>query len=203
MRQTQTVLFIDRAVYRVAMELSYSVLWLKFWYAITWLGSSRVMYTAFIVVVFFIFRFHFCLKSVLFAVLAYGLCNSNALLKAVFALERPVGLASFYPESSSYTFPSGHAFGSVLLFFLIPRLLWLIKAGDSQRPGRAFIFSPPFMLTGVLLVSLSRVFLGVHWFSDIVGGMLWGAVVSLCVLWLYRWMVWMEKSGEGVRMSRW
>jgi membrane-associated phospholipid phosphatase len=48
-----------------------------------------------------------------------------------------------------------------------------------------FYLSPFFMLTGVLLIGASRIFLGAHWFSDVIGGWLHGAAVAtLLLIWL-------------------
>lgn len=59
------------------------------------------------------------------------------------------------------SFPSGHALGAAVTFPLFGLLAgrWLVWAGVALA----------------LAIGLSRVFLGVHWFSDVLGGWLLGA----------------------------
>lgn len=97
----------------------------------------------------------------LFAGLALG---GSALLnlatKQWFARARPSLWASIAPEAT-YSFPSGHAMGSMTLAWVAVLLAW-------RTPWRV-----PVTLAGmafVLLVGLSRVYLGVHYPSDIIAG---------------------------------
>jgi len=104
--------------------------------------------------------------------LAYLVLSSsyiNAFLKNTFRLPRPAGegLRILRPETSP-GFPSGHAQGAVVV--------WGYLAAEA-RHRLAWI------LAGViiLLVSFSRIYLGVHYPHDIVGGWLFG----LLILWAY------------------
>lgn len=91
----------------------------------------------------------------------------NLLLKLIFARARP-DLASALAEARWYSFPSGHAMGSFITFGALAYLVlrqpwpWVARSG-----GLAVA------MTMVILVGLSRVYLGVHWASDIAGG--WSA----------------------------
>jgi undecaprenyl-diphosphatase len=83
------------------------------------------------------------------------------LIKTGFARARP-DLMWHLVEEGKPSFPSGHALGSAVTFPLLG-----LFAGRSG-----------WMLAGIalaLLIGLSRVFLGVHWLSDVVGGWLLGA----------------------------
>lgn len=188
-RKSLWVSHMDHAIYSMALQLSYSETWLKFWYVITIFGTGTFVY---------------CLLGALFLYLVgysgqwrlFGYCVFLAVLfltvpgfKYLFALERPVGFASFYPDLTSYTFPSGHAFNSVVLFYFIPRLsIWIFKP-RSENLFYQLILSWPFMVLGILLINFSRVFLGVHWFSDVIGGSLWGAALTILAVILYKRMM--------------
>lgn len=94
----------------------------------------------------------------------------NVLLKAYFTRARPpsAGAVIF---ASGYAFPSRHAMGSVVTFgvlaYAFSRLTpsWNIRATLAASA-----------ITGALLVGFSRVYLGVHWLSDIAGGWAVGCV---------------------------
>jgi undecaprenyl-diphosphatase len=91
----------------------------------------------------------------------------NLGLKLIFARARP-DLASAIAEARWYSFPSGHAMSSFITFgalaYLVLRQPW---------PWVARSAGLSVAMTMVVLVGLSRVYLGVHWASDIAGG--WSA----------------------------
>jgi undecaprenyl-diphosphatase len=94
----------------------------------------------------------------------------NLGLKAFFARMRP-DLASALVVMRSYSFPSGHAMSSFITFGALAYL-----ALRRPWPWAAKSAGLAIALTIVVLVGLSRVYLGVHWASDIAGGWSAGAV---------------------------
>ena len=98
-----------------------------------------------------------------------GAAFFNALAKALFERPRPDLWPSPSPEAD-YGFPSGHAMLSMALAVSLALLVW-------KRPGRW-----PIVAAGsawVLLVGLSRLYLGVHFPSDILAG--WSASLAWVV----------------------
>jgi membrane-associated phospholipid phosphatase len=109
--------------------------------------------------------------SAIFIVVAAGAGELlNLGLKAFFARMRP-DLASALVVARSYSFPSGHAMGSFITFGALAYL-----ALRQPWPWAAKSAALAVGVTIVLLVGLSRVYLGVHWASDIAGGWSAGAV---------------------------
>ena len=106
----------------------------------------------------------------LFAAVALG---GSALLnlatKQFFARERPTLWESIAPEHS-FSFPSGHAMGSATLACVLILLAWRTR---WRWPVVAA------MLLFVAMVGLSRVYLGVHYPSDILAG--WAAATAWAV----------------------
>jgi undecaprenyl-diphosphatase len=106
--------------------------------------------------------------SAIFVVVTVGagaLLNQG--LKTIFARARP-DMASAIGIVRSYSFPSGHAMESCIAFGALAYL-----ALRQPWPWAARSAGLALAATMVALVGVSRVYLGVHWASDIAGG--WSA----------------------------
>lgn len=80
-------------------------------------------------------------------------------------------------EEIGFSFPSAHAFLSVSFYGFLLFLLW-----KSTLPLFSRWIGFILLAVMVLLISFSRIYLGVHWFSDVVGGVLLGFVWMVLVL---------------------
>ena len=81
------------------------------------------------------------------------------------------------------SFPSGHASMSAIVFRTLGALIASTRDSVAER---AFIFATATLLT--LLVGISRVVLGVHWTTDVIGGWAFGAGWGLLWLLLARYV---------------
>ena len=115
-------------------------------------------------------------KSSLVFVIGVG-CSSllSYLLKDIFARTRPIASLT---SAIGYSFPSGHATTSAAFFLL---MIYFFKNRFKSKFFRAlFIILNVFFFA---LVGFSRIYLNMHWTSDVIGGfslgLLWASIVIL------------------------
>jgi len=115
-------------------------------------------------------------EAVIFLIANAGELILNFSLKAFYRRPRPEGFFG-YDLPPSYSFPSGHALGSFCFFGI---LAWLLAANvESTRSKQAIYVSAALL---VLIIGLSRIYLGVHYPSDVVAGYLVATVWTLTVI---------------------
>lgn len=117
-------------------------------------------------------------------VLTLGLVQLLVLgIKVTIGRERPNPPGQVVPETG-FSFPSGHSTSSLVGFAL---LAWLVCMVTANRTVWATAWLTA--AAGAVLVGLSRIYLGVHYPSDVLGGWMlgltWLAVVAVAV-WVWR-----------------
>src|SRR2546430_1432006 len=98
------------------------------------------------------------------------------LLKHLFHRHRPV-LENPLVTLTSYGFPSGHTMGVTVLFGLLA--LFLAKTVSTAGPAFAYFIAAGLV---ILLIGLTRVYLGAHFLSDVLGAFA-ASVVWLTFCW--------------------
>ena len=99
------------------------------------------------------------------------------LLKDIIRRPRPVGAEQFL-HGESFSFPSGHSMGSLVGLGMFAYVL--IAFWPPARRHRTVV--AVIALGGVLLIGASRMYLGVHYLSDVLAGYAAGAVwLAACV----------------------
>jgi undecaprenyl-diphosphatase len=76
---------------------------------------------------------------------------------------------------SGYSFPSGHATVAVAVWGTMVLIL-----GPGRSPRTKVLLGAAAGAIS-LLVAVSRLYLGVHWFTDVVGGLALGATILSCI----------------------
>ncbi|MBZ0279185.1 MAG: phosphatase PAP2 family protein [Anaerolineae bacterium] len=104
----------------------------------------------------------------------------NTILKTIFARERPIFLEPL-AVSTNYSFPSGHAMAAVACYGLLGYFLYQQARNRWLRIG---IFMVTLLL--ISLIGFSRIYLGVHFFSDVLAGFAAGALWMIFCLFLFR-----------------
>lgn len=105
------------------------------------------------------------------AALLCSLIINNLLLKNIIARTRPyeviAGLQRLLPAQADYSFPSGHtgsSFAAAVIFYM-----YLPKKYGIPAMVLAF------------LIGFSRLYLGVHYVSDVLGGVFIGIIIAFCI----------------------
>ena len=87
-----------------------------------------------------------------------------------FLLKNPTSIFPKYYIWENFSYPSGHAaravFLAMLLFFTIKRRVWVMVS----------------LILFVILISISRIYLGHHWVSDVIGGLILGSGSGLLTI---------------------
>jgi len=96
-----------------------------------------------------------------------------ALLKTIFGRARP-DIVDHVVAATGYSFPSGHAANSAIVYLTTAALVTQVTRGRATRRYVAIV-------AGLLVVAIgaSRVYLGVHWPSDVLAGWSFGTLWAL------------------------
>ena len=154
---------------------------------ITALGSTFVLLlVTFASIVFLVLtKNRHAALLVLVAVLGGMLLST--LLKAGFDRARP-DVVMHTTRVYSASFPSGHAMMSAVVYLTLGALLAATQQGKRLK---LYILALGAVLT--LLVGISRVYLGVHWPTDVLAGWALGASWAMAC---WSVMVWLQRRGD-------
>lgn len=144
---------------------------------ITALGSATVLGLAVAAVVGFLALQGMYRNAVFVLVASVGGWLLNDLLKAMFARPRP-SIVPHLREVWSLSFPSGHAMTSAVVFLT----LGVLSMRVAER-GLVKWYCVSIAMMATALVGMSRMFLGVHYPTDVLGGWLMGLGWAL-ICWL-------------------
>jgi undecaprenyl-diphosphatase len=100
----------------------------------------------------------------------------SVILKDIFLRARPTIVPHLVVVDTT-SFPSGHAMNSAIVFLTLGALL---TRTQKSRAARIYLVAVAILLT--LLVGISRVYLGVHWPSDVIAGWIVGAAWAIFCL---------------------
>ena len=150
------------------------------------LGSTIVVLTLLVVaLVLLVWRRH-RVEALFLLIAMVGSVVINESLKLIFHRPRPqLSWAQVQPE---YSFPSGHSMNSLVFLgalALIVAVLW------GRRAGLASLV---LAIALALLIGTSRIYLGYHYFTDVVGGFLAGAAWLFIVAAAFGGEIWARRS---------
>ena len=103
-----------------------------------------------------------------------------SLTKALVHSSRPVNELIL---ETGYSFPSGHVAGTVVFFGVLTYLAWKHWSSKKTRAATGTAFA-----VVTVLIGFDRVYLNVHWFSDVVGGAFLGAMWLAFSIFVYEYL---------------
>ena len=151
-------------------------------FGVSWLGffPQAVPISAVVILALFFGGQRWAAVATLFATLSTG---AGALVKLVVSRPRPSAeLVHVLRQLSSSGFPSGHVLSTTAFCgFLVFLCCTLFKPSF----GRSAVLVMLSLL--IALMGLSRIYLGQHWFSDVLGAYLFGSLWLTLTIRFYRW----------------
>lgn len=154
------ILNIDNAIGNFILSCQ-TISGVQFWSAVTFLGNKEtIIALAILLIIIFSFLKKYAYVIIL-ATTVVGAELSGLLSKNLFHRIRPV---TALPDGS-FSFPSGHATISMAFYGLLIYLVWKSIGSKSWRSGLVVILS---LL--ILCIGFSRLYLGMHFFTDVLGG---------------------------------
>jgi len=156
---------------------AHQIPWLRVAMAnVTALGTGVVVMMVVLVAALFLFLTKHKHSAALLVVVTAGAIVLNGILKGVFQRQRP-NIFEWGTEVFSSSFPSGHAMSAAVVYGTIAYL-----AGRLQRTHWARLVTTIVAITLIVLIAASRIYLGVHYPSDILAGMAVGfAWAAFCM----------------------
>jgi undecaprenyl-diphosphatase len=145
---------------------------------VTFLGSPGFTVGAAVVAIaVLIWRWRWLEAAVFLTVAVGGGDLSYVVLKHLVHRARPPGALV---HLSTFSFPSGHTVGATTLYL---GLAWIVSRRSTGRPARLTVWAGALLIA--VAVGATRIVLGVHYASDVIGGFALGAfwVVAAAAVW--------------------
>jgi membrane-associated phospholipid phosphatase len=152
----------------------------RFMLFITFFGNHKLLIPAnILLVVYFLFIKKHRWYSIKVPVIAIGGVLIMFLLKQFFNRPRP--LIPLLEPAKGLSFPSGHALMSVSLYGLLIFLVW-----ENVHSRLKKWLLTGFLLLFILLIGFSRIYLRLHYFSDVMAGFAAGIIWLSLSIWFVR-----------------
>lgn len=134
----------------------------KFFKIVTELGNYTVMIP--IIIIFYLFNKDKSFNRY-FTINLISVFASNFIVKSIIRRDRPIDINLII--ENGFSFPSGH---SMVSFAFYGFLIYYLYHTDLKKPLKYSLMI--FLSFIILLIGLSRIYLGVHYASDVIGGFL-------------------------------
>lgn len=173
---TKEELFIDKLAYNILVTKLRSPSLTNFMKVITKLSDTGIIsILAIILTLLFLYKWKDKKTAQIIPSSLIIVAFINQVLKFIFQRERPNGYRLI--EMTGYSFPSGHAMVSMAFYGL---LIYIIHKKVKNKSLRILLIT--LNITIIILVGISRIYLGVHYLSDVITGYLISIVYLLILI---------------------
>ena len=150
---------------------------------ISWAGFSPQSFILCAVIVILLFIFGYYWEGTAGFIVAVIVPLLNLLAKTLIGRARPsVDLIHIVNQLNGYSFPSGHVMHYTAFFGFLCFLSFTLLKPSWIRTLLLVVFG-----SHVVLVGISRIYLGDHWASDVLGAYLLGGLCLIASIIFYRW----------------
>jgi undecaprenyl-diphosphatase len=153
--------------------------------AVTRLGDSQVLLAVTLLAALALLLRHRVAHTALMGAALAGGEALNGALKAAFERPRP-SFSDPLATAAGFSFPSGHAMVSLTVY---GALAFVIAASVRSRRAQLLVLISAVIL--ILAIGVSRIYLGVHYASDVLAaysaGLAWFTLCALALMWAARW----------------
>lgn len=149
-------------------------------YFFTNLANQEVIIVSLVSLCILLFLFR---ERILAALFVGGVALSvflSTYLKILLLRVRPTS-EIFSITQGGYAFPSGHSILAVMFYGFLGYIL--VHSAHKQWEKVLITFSTVIV---IFLIGLSRIYLGVHWASDVIGGWLIGSIILIILIFVFR-----------------
>lgn len=161
---------------RYAMRQIQSPMWTSLLLTLTKLGSTLYLIIVGCVAGLIFLFLRWFRPLVLFIVCMAGQAALHHGFKWLFARPRPPALLN-YPAAESFSFPSGHVIGALCLYGSIA---WIVSKQFETPAAKAGVWI--FAAVLIFLIGMSRAYIGVHYPTDVVAGLLGASIWTAAVM---------------------
>jgi undecaprenyl-diphosphatase len=145
---------------------------------ITFFGSRRFLFPSYVFLVAY-YLFIRKKKKLAFDIAVIGLLGNQLLSLIQYIIRRHRPLDPLIQNVTGYSFPSGHSFAAYTFFGLLTYIMWQTQFKKVYKIILSVIF---FLIAS--LIAITRVYLHVHYASDVIGGFCLSIMWLILSLWL-------------------
>lgn len=150
---------------------------------ISWPGFTPQAMIIAGLIILLIYGFGLHWEAVMALIAAVFSTAINVLVKDLIQRPRPLpAQVAVFAKLTSYSFPSGHVMFYIVFFGFIGFLIFSLLKPSLKRSLLLALCSGL-----VVLIGVSRIYLGEHWASDVLGSYLLGSLTLVAIIQFYLW----------------
>jgi membrane-associated phospholipid phosphatase len=173
---------IDLQITRAIQSINFP-LFAPFMTILSWVGFAPQVTVITAIIILLIYGLGLHWEAVMALIAALFSTAINLLVKELVQRPRPTATSvSVIEVLKSYSFPSGHVMYYLGFLGFIGFLVFSLLKPSLKRTLLLVLIGIP-----VVLIGVSRIYLGQHWASDVLGSYLLGTLTLVATIQFYRW----------------